>query len=257
MSGAIPPLPQYAFMAWCLVKHRDNFFYSRDWRHCDKGRFPFTPGSSVMAALSWERERDTRPWRKSRYWSAVNVVTAMFVKASRCTRRRVASWYLHSSVVHLLHRSKMERKAVSYEFCYIESVSKSFRTGRLERELRMVQLSASKCSFIAILWVSLVSFAAITLCVASQRVFIVYFVIDSVRKLLDTPSYSGRLKLVLVHHISCSPGYTVHGVSVQMAPVLFPKYLVSIMTTTHMKAGEGTTFETSCISNISQTIVNV
>jgi hypothetical protein len=37
-----------------------------------------------------------------------------------------------------------------------------------------------------------VSFAAITLCVTSQRVFIVvvYFVIDSVRKLLDTPSYS-------------------------------------------------------------------
>jgi hypothetical protein len=44
-----------------------------------------------------------------------------------------------------------------------------------------------------------VSFAAITLYVASQRVFIVvvvvvvvvvvYFVIDSVRKLLDTPSY--------------------------------------------------------------------
>jgi hypothetical protein len=36
-----------------------------------------------------------------------------------------------------------------------------------------------------------VSFAAVTLCVASQRVFIVvsvYFVIDSVRKLLDTPS---------------------------------------------------------------------
>jgi hypothetical protein len=37
-----------------------------------------------------------------------------------------------------------------------------------------------------------VSFAAITLCVASQRVFVVfvaYFVIDSVRKLFDTPSY--------------------------------------------------------------------
>jgi hypothetical protein len=37
-----------------------------------------------------------------------------------------------------------------------------------------------------------VSFAFITLCVASQRVFIVvivavYFVIDSVRKLLDRP----------------------------------------------------------------------
>jgi hypothetical protein len=37
-----------------------------------------------------------------------------------------------------------------------------------------------------------VSFAAITLCIASQRVFIVervYFFIDSVRELLDTPSY--------------------------------------------------------------------
>jgi hypothetical protein len=35
-----------------------------------------------------------------------------------------------------------------------------------------------------------VTFTAITICVASQRVFIVvYFVIDSVRKILDTPSY--------------------------------------------------------------------
>jgi hypothetical protein len=25
MRGDIPPLPQYALMAWCLVKHRDNF----------------------------------------------------------------------------------------------------------------------------------------------------------------------------------------------------------------------------------------
>jgi hypothetical protein len=71
-----------------------------------------------------------------------------------------------------------------------EGVSKSFRTGRLERELQMVQLSATRCNCIAILWVRVASFAAIILCVASQRVFIVvsvYFVIDSVRKLLDTP----------------------------------------------------------------------
>jgi len=54
----------------------------------------------------------------------------------------------------------------------------------------MVQLSATRCSSIAVLWVNLVSFAAITLWVASQGVFIVvsvYFVMDSVRKLLDTP----------------------------------------------------------------------
>jgi hypothetical protein len=52
----------------------------------------------------------------------------------------------------------------------------------------MVHLSATRCSCIAILSVSLVSFVTITLCVASERVSTVvsvYFVIDSVRKLLD------------------------------------------------------------------------
>jgi hypothetical protein len=75
-----------------------------------------------------------------------------------------------------------------------EGVSKSFRTARLERELQMVGLSATRSSCIAILWVILVSFVAITLRVASQRVFIVvivvYFVINSVRKLLYTILYS-------------------------------------------------------------------
>jgi hypothetical protein len=41
-----------------------------------------------------------------------------------------------------------------------EGLSKSFRTCCLERELQMVQLSATR-------WVSLVSFAAKILCVAS------------------------------------------------------------------------------------------
>jgi hypothetical protein len=48
-----------------------------------------------------------------------------------------------------------------------EGVSKSFRTGRLERELQMVQLSATRCSCFAIFWVSLVIFVAMTLCVDS------------------------------------------------------------------------------------------
>jgi hypothetical protein len=26
MCGAIPPLPQYAFMAWCLVKAQGQFY---------------------------------------------------------------------------------------------------------------------------------------------------------------------------------------------------------------------------------------
>jgi hypothetical protein len=84
-----------------------------------------------------------------------------------------------------------------------KGVSKSNRTGHLEIELQMVQLSATRCSCIAILSVSLVNFAAITLCAASQRVCVVVvvvvvvvnFVIDSVRNLLDIPSYNGRRRI--------------------------------------------------------------
>jgi len=54
-----------------------------------------------------------------------------------------------------------------------------------------------------------VSFAAISLCVASQRVFIivvaaVYFVTDSVRKLSDPPSYN---ELVIVSKFYKSKSY--------------------------------------------------
>jgi hypothetical protein len=28
ITGAIPPFPPYVFMAWCLVKHRDNFTFN-------------------------------------------------------------------------------------------------------------------------------------------------------------------------------------------------------------------------------------
>jgi hypothetical protein len=45
------------------------------------------------------------------------------------------------------------RRLSATAYSIYEGVSKSFRTGRLERELQMVQLSAIKCSCIAILWV--------------------------------------------------------------------------------------------------------
>jgi hypothetical protein len=69
-------------------------------------------------------------------------------------------------------RGQTDQRADRFQFlpAHYEGVSKTFRTGRLERELQMVQISATSCSCIAILWVSLVSFAAITLCYASQRV---------------------------------------------------------------------------------------
>jgi hypothetical protein len=92
----------------------------------------------------------------------------------------------------------------------------------------MVQLSATRCSFIAILWVSLVSFAAVTFCVASQQVFIVvsvYFVIDSVRKLLDSPSYvANRLYLIF----TC--GIRLFSNSMETNPILKHKLMSQFIT---------------------------
>jgi hypothetical protein len=131
MRGAVLPLAQYVFMAWCLVKHRDNFEF-------------YVCGIPV----------------------SMGTKTVYFIL---------------------------------YSYNYIipyEGVSKSFRTGRQEPELQMVQLSATRCS-----------------CIASQRVFIIVriqFVIDSVRKLLDTPSYLVPYAARTVKRIVVSPSHHVH-----------------------------------------------
>jgi hypothetical protein len=83
------------------------------------------------------------------------------------TKTSLRDWNGHFLGPYL--QQKSHKDGMAYE-----GVSKSFWTGHLQPVLRMVQLSATRCSCIAILWVSLVSFvAAITFCVASQRVFIV------------------------------------------------------------------------------------
>jgi len=33
----MPPLPQYIFMMWCLVKHRDNFTFYLLWKEAVSG----------------------------------------------------------------------------------------------------------------------------------------------------------------------------------------------------------------------------
>jgi hypothetical protein len=58
----------------------------------------------------------------------------------------------------------------------------------------MAQLSTTRCSCVAILRVSVVSFAAITLFVASQRVFIIIVVYFSYRISPETFGYT------LVYH---------------------------------------------------------
>jgi hypothetical protein len=83
----------------------------------------------------------------------------------------------------------------------------------LTRELQMVQLSATRCSCIAILWVSLVRFAAITLYVAFQRVFIVviYFVMTQSGNFWIHPRARARARACVWRHTS-TPPLRLHGV---------------------------------------------
>jgi hypothetical protein len=97
---------------------------------------------------------------------------------------------INMELLSILYNICVWSKLLDYGQIY-EGVSQSFQTDCPEQELQMVQLSVTRCSCITILWVGLVSFATIILCVASQ-VFIVVsidFIINSVWKLLDTPSY--------------------------------------------------------------------
>jgi hypothetical protein len=111
-------------------------------------------------------------------------INLLYTKLSHvCTREQIKMCNVTNLCFYNLDFEKV--RMIVYE-----GVTKNFRTGRLERELQMIHLSATRYSCIAILWVRLESFAAITLCVASQRVFIVfYFVTDAVRKLMDIPTY--------------------------------------------------------------------
>jgi hypothetical protein len=109
------------------------------------------------------------------------------IELSRPTRSQSLYWLSHPSQLinpdsNLSLLPKWILEWSEHVLDYTRMYPKSSRTGRLERELQMVQLSAIRCSRIAILWVSLISFAATTLCVASQRVIptvSVYFVIST------------------------------------------------------------------------------
>jgi hypothetical protein len=170
MGEPLFPVPLHIFMAWYLVVRRTLHlvvtvvvFLSFKFRNC----IIFTMSTLLNSVV----DKILALYSGGVY--KCDILTQLFMVPFRF-HRLIMCWYL-----------KRERRGLPYK-----AVSKSFRTGRLEWELQMIQHSAIRCSCIAILWVILISFVAITLGVASQWVFIVvYFVIDSVRKLLDTSSY--------------------------------------------------------------------
>jgi len=59
--------------------------------------------------------------------------------------------YEHKNTLRECENNLLRREEVMGRCNTYEGVTKSFRTGRLERELQMVQLSATRCSCVAIL----------------------------------------------------------------------------------------------------------
>jgi hypothetical protein len=55
MRGAIPPFPQYAFMAWGLVKHRANFTFNFKLKEAETSGSCNTLGTLQLHKIAWNR----------------------------------------------------------------------------------------------------------------------------------------------------------------------------------------------------------
>jgi hypothetical protein len=70
MSGAIPPLPQYAFMAWCSVKGQGQFYlYLYLFNELNKFTqfIPFSQKSYKGQSMLVKQNVDHLLWRKCHY----------------------------------------------------------------------------------------------------------------------------------------------------------------------------------------------
>jgi len=61
MRGAMPPLPQYVFMAWCLVKHRDNLPHVQTGSGVHPASYPVGTGVLSLGLKRPSREANHSP----------------------------------------------------------------------------------------------------------------------------------------------------------------------------------------------------
>jgi len=110
-----------------------------------------------------------------RFWFVFQMFWVRFPAPNEATLTEVCCTYSKyfkidhgrflSEIVLFHHIIIFSQSTLSASSWY-ENVYKSFRTGHLARGLQIVQISVARCSCSAVLWVSLVSFPAVILCVA-------------------------------------------------------------------------------------------
>jgi hypothetical protein len=109
MHGAIPPLPQYVFMVWYWVKHRDNFTFTftfTKWRWMvsftpqplyPQGRSPWYPLNrrlDVPQSHSGHsvEEKNSQSWLGSEPWSSSWQENQIYAHIT-LPERRIESWH--------------------------------------------------------------------------------------------------------------------------------------------------------------------
>jgi predicted glycosyltransferase involved in capsule biosynthesis len=107
--------PQYAFMAWCSVKAQDKLYFY------------------LLLLHWWHNRKKQQNALKSNYYKILS------------------QNHFHIYCRPVKTRSQNCLQEDSFQLCKIRGCIKSFRTGRLGREPQIVQLSATRCSCIAIL----------------------------------------------------------------------------------------------------------
>jgi hypothetical protein len=133
-------------------------------------------------------------------WRTISPWRGLSVHLQYCMWNSVVSSSIHlkrhKHALINLHSYYTKYFRVSF---YKQGCIQSFQTGYLEQELEMVQLSATRCNCIAILWVSLVNFATITLCVASRVFVVAYFVMTQSGNFRIHPRMLKNLQALWTH----------------------------------------------------------
>jgi hypothetical protein len=99
MRGAIQPLPQYVFMACCLVKHRDNFTFT-----FAVNTDVYCPFTEIMYLCGWSVTPDGATEQVER--SSVVVMNTKLREKSRSTLKQVeprVSFYISDRQTKIHH----------------------------------------------------------------------------------------------------------------------------------------------------------
>jgi hypothetical protein len=131
MRGAIPPLPQYAFMAWCLVKAQGQLYILKE-VYCYENRPMF------LRACHWDRSWDS--------WVQYTPSHPIFVKSSLILSSHGSLGFIR----RLLLRVLLPKFVCISHFSNVYCMFQTFRASCVSypHNIRPRRWRASSCDFL-------------------------------------------------------------------------------------------------------------